>query len=188
MTPVEKFTHADLVALGRDWLIKSFSAMAPYGHGGCSVVITEISANTWMGEKPDVIGFCNKKSILIECKTSLSDFNADKNKPFRKLSENGMGCQRWYLAPQGIIPTDKVPEKWGLLEVSSEYGEILVIKKPELQERNYDSEINILLSVMRRLKISKKDEHIGIKRYQKLNGFGESKKKAEFFIQEDVKK
>jgi len=41
------FTHAELVELARDWLIKPFSPCADYGHSGCPVVITEISADTW---------------------------------------------------------------------------------------------------------------------------------------------
>jgi hypothetical protein len=183
MEYAEKITHAELVELGRDWLIHTFMNTAPWGHYGCGVVVTELSTATWGGEIPDVLGFCDNLSILIECKTSYSDFYADKNKPFRNdAPEFGLGAQRWYLAPVGIIPIDKVPSKWGLLEVT--HGRIvLMTKKAEIQERNYNSEQAILISLMRRLKIVK-DEHIAIKRYRKLPGF-ESKKRATFYISDE---
>jgi Holliday junction resolvase len=178
----EKITHEELVELGRDWLIGSYASAAPWGHYGCGVVVTEISAATWAGETPDVLGFCPHKSILIECKTSRADFNADKNKPFREegYPEKGVGSQRWYMAPLGIIPIDKVPEKWGLLEVTPGRA-VLVLKRPQIQERNIDSEMTILISAMRRLNVTS-DGHIAIKRYQKLKGVPESKERASFFV------
>jgi hypothetical protein len=179
----KKITHTELIELGRDWLIKSYSNMALHGHYGCSVVITELSAATWGGEIPDVLGFCPYKSILIECKASRSDFSADKGKLFREHPEMGIGSQRWYMAPLGVIPKDKIPEKWGLLEVT-EGRSVLVTKKAELQERNFDSEIIILLSLMRRLKIVA-DGHIAIKRYRKLARAPESKKRATFYIDQE---
>jgi hypothetical protein len=183
MEHTEKITHIELVELGRNWLIHTFSNAVPWGHYGCSVVITELSTATWGGEIPDVLGFCPNKSILIECKTSFSDFNADKNKPFRnEAPEMGIGSQRWYLAPLGIIPIDKVPEKWGLLEVTPGRT-ILMTRKAEIQERNYDSEQAILISLMRRLKIVN-DDHVAIKRYRKLPGL-ESKKRATFYISDE---
>jgi len=177
----EQITHDQLIDIGRKWLIKPYSACAPYGHCGCAVVLSELSANTWMAEIPDIIGFCTRKTILIECKASRADFNADKNKVFRKLPEMALGNQRWYLAPIGIIPAEKVPDKWGLLEVSG--GKVQITKRAELQERNYQSEINMLLSTMRRLNIQP-DGHVGIKKYDLPEdlGFKPSKKRATFYI------
>jgi hypothetical protein len=160
----EKFTHAELVELGRDWLIKPYAVSAPHGHSACGVVITEIVASTWAGEQPDVLGFCPKKSILIECKTSLSDFRADRNKPFREHPEFGIGCQRWFIAPMGIIPKSEIPPKWGLLEVTRGRS-ILVIARPEIQNRNYESEISIFISLLRRLNIMP-DNHVAIRKYE----------------------
>jgi len=174
-----KITHDKLVELGQKWLMKPYANMADYGHSGCGVIITEIRCATWMSETPDVIGFTNRDSILIECKTSLSDFNADKKKPFREYPEFGMGKQRWFLAPAGIIPVDKVPDKWGLLEVIE--GKIKVVKKAKVQERNYKSEITVLLSTMKRLNIQP-DDHVSIKKYVPDIGFGPSKKTATFYI------
>jgi DNA-binding XRE family transcriptional regulator len=161
----EMMTHDELVGLGRDWLIKPYAAMADYGHTGCAVVITEISCNTWLGEQPDVLGFTSSRSrsILIECKASRSDFRADKDKPFRKHPEFGLGLQRWFLAPAGIIPVEEIPEKWGLLEAIGK--KISVTKKAEVQGRNYDSELNVLISVMRRLNLQP-GNHVSIKEYK----------------------
>jgi Holliday junction resolvase len=174
-------THNDLIKIGREWLIKPYCNLSDeYGHSGCSVVLTELCAHTKYGEQPDILGFCTGKSILIECKTSLSDFFADQKKVVRKFENFGIGSQRWYLAPEGIIPVEKVPEKWGLLEVTPN-RKIKVSKRPVLQERDFQSEINMLISTMRRLNILP-DDHVAIKKYTPLQGFAPSKK-ASFYIQ-----
>jgi len=174
----EKYTHDELIEIGRKWLINPYAQAADYGHYGCSVVMTEISCSAW--EEPDVLGFSSNRpgSILIECKASKSDFRADKKKPFRECSEFGMGAQRWYLAPAGIIPIDEVPEKWGLLEVIE--NKIKVTKKAEIQKRSYESEIKVLLSTLRRLNIQS-DGHVAIKKYEILS----SRNRATFFIESE---
>ena len=173
----ENITHEELVELGRAWLIKPYAQCADYGHYGCAV-ITEITCNTWGGEQPDVLGFnlSRSQSILIECKASLSDFRADKKKIFRENPEFGIGSQRWFLAPAGIIPIGELPEKWGLLELVGK--KIKVVKNAELQIRNYDSEMTILLSTMRRLNIQP-DDHISIKKYTLP-----TKNRATFYVEE----
>ena len=185
------FTHNDLIDIGRKWLLKSYcNGSKEYGHSPCSIILNELNANTRFGEQPDILGFnsnCRSRSILIECKISKSDFYADQKKPFRHPALNeGIGSQRWYLAPEGIIPIEKLPEKWGLLEVSN-IGKVKVIKKPIIQDRDYESEINMIISTIRRLNILP-DNHIAIKRYKPLkNSRGEllvSKKRAEFYIEE----
>ena len=186
MKHLEKITHAELIDLGRNWLIKPYAAMADYGHTGCAVVITEISCNTWCGEEPDIIGFTSSRSrsILIECKASRSDFRADKDKPFRQAPEFALGLQRWYLAPVGIIPVDELPDKWGLLEVTEERS-VKVVKRAEKQKRNYDSELKILISAMRRLNIQA-DGHVSIKKYEPLKGVPPSKNRATFFVNTEI--
>jgi len=177
-------THNELIELGRGWLIKSYAACAPYGHYGCTLVLTELCAGTRYGEQPDVLGYSTKTTILIECKTSRSDFYAEKNKPFRLLEE-GIGGQRWYLAPKGIIPIEALPDKWGLLEVTPD-KKIHVTKYAELQPRDYHGEMNMLISTVRRLNINP-DGHVAISKYdppEKL-GFKPSKKKATFYITEE---
>ena len=78
----------------------------------CGIILSEQYCAT--GEVPDVIawkGFC--KSVLVECKVSRADFLADATKPFRLKPEDGMGSQRFYLAPTGIIRAGDVPCHWG---------------------------------------------------------------------------
>ena len=169
-----KMTHDELIRLGRDWLIKPYCAMADYGHSGCGVVITEIKTAT--PEQPDVIGFSGHKSIVIECKASRSDFLADLYKPFRIFPAAGVGEQRWYLAPPGVITVNDIKPEWGLLEVKNGKT-VTVIKKAELQKHNQDAEILMLISLLRRLEIQPVG-HVAIKKYEILSGIN----KATFYI------
>jgi hypothetical protein len=180
-------THNELIDIGRRWLIKPYASCAPYGHYGCALVLTELCAGTRYSEQPDILGYSTKATIIIECKTSRSDFYADKNKPFRAFEE-GIGGQRWYLAPKGIIPIEKLPDKWGLLEVTSD-KKIHVTRPAELQPRDFHSEMKMLISTIRRLNINP-DGHVSISKYElpeKL-GFKPSKKKATFYIGETCEK
>jgi len=182
----QNFKHDELIEIGRKWLIKSYAAQADYGHYGCGVVLTELCAATRYGEQPDILGYSTKTTILIECKTSLSDFRADKNKFSRNFGK-GIGGQRWYLAQEGIIKIESLPDKWGLLEVTPKKI-VKVVKRTEIHERDFKSEMNMLISFVRRLNIMKED-HVAIKKYElpeKL-GFKPSKKKATFYIKDKIK-
>jgi hypothetical protein len=170
----EKITHQELIEMGRDLLIKPYANSAIFGHSGCCVVITDISTSEC--ETPDALGFCSRGSIVIECKMSLADFRADQKKQFRKHQSIGVGYQRWYMAPEGIIPHDKIPPKWGLLEVTPG-RRILVTIKSELHKNNKSSEITILLSLLRRLNIQP-DGHVAIKKYEIVS----DKNKATFYV------
>ena len=79
-----------------------------------SIVLSELKTCTEYGEIPYAIGFANGKTILIEVKTSLSDFRSDKKKKFRNIG--GMGGWRFYLAEPDIIPHNEIPDGWGLYE------------------------------------------------------------------------
>jgi hypothetical protein len=57
------------------------------------------------------------RSILIECKASLSDFRADRKKKPRISKRTGIGELRYYMAPRGIIPENEIPTGWGFLEI-----------------------------------------------------------------------
>ena len=100
-------THDELVKRAERWLKSQ----------GCGVVFRDaFKAYTGNGELPDAIGWRDGLSILIECKTSRSDFLADKGKRFRKADVGcGMGDWRFYLCPSDIIRVDDLPEGWGLL-------------------------------------------------------------------------
>ena len=98
-------THAQLVEKAIRWL-RSYR---------CGVVLSEQACVS--GEMPDAIGWkraCH--SVLVECKVTRSDFLADRSKPFRVKPERGVGCERFYLAPAGLIQCEELPKGWGLLE------------------------------------------------------------------------
>ena len=102
-------THAELVKRAEKWLKNTFH---------CRVVMSEHVAYTRYGEIPDVIGWVNGKSILVECKTSRADFMRDKSKPFRSSDALALGAWRFYLTPPGIIQyIGELPFRWGLYEV-----------------------------------------------------------------------
>jgi len=143
-------THSDLVEKAGKWL-KSF---------GCPVVLCELSAVTTYGEIPDAIGWKDGKSILIECKSSRSDFLNDKKKLFRRSPAYGMGCWRLYLCMPGVINKEDLPDGWGLLWINGKRMKRIVAPtgnyfpqdgdvKPHY-ERSYKSEISMLVSALRR--------------------------------------
>lgn len=97
-------THAELVGRAVHWLRGQ----------GCWVVLTP-AGGMHLREIPDAIGWTGRGwSTLIEAKASRSDFLRDQKKPHRLLV--GMGNERWYITPPGLIRRDEVPGGWGLLE------------------------------------------------------------------------
>lgn len=108
-------THDELVERGARWLRSQ----------GCHMVLREFCALTYTGEIPDVLGWKNGQSVLIEAKASRSDFLADKHKPFRKDPALGIGQWRLYIAPPGMIKVEELPEGWGLLEVRGKIVKVL---------------------------------------------------------------
>lgn len=143
-------THKDLVSIAERWLI---------GTRRCGAVITELM--TAGIETPDVIGFRDGTSTLVECKVSRSDFLADAKKPFRRHPWKGMGTYRFYLCPSGVITKDDLPEKWGLIWVN-EKGKASMQVGPKgniwscqhdfiFKEKNKHAEQAILVSALRRL-------------------------------------
>lgn len=97
--------HCELVERGRGWLRRQ----------GCNIVFAELTVPTRYGELPDVLGWRDGLSILVEAKASRADFLADRHKPFRCDPAQGMGDWRFYLTPPGIVTADDVPNGWGLL-------------------------------------------------------------------------
>lgn len=137
----------------------------------CRVVLKEHYAATFCGETPDVIGWKNCNSYLIECKTSRADYFADKKKKFRKFADNsgyfhkyGMGKFRYYFVPEGLVSPEEVPGNWGLVYLDGRsYKEIItcdhslyenptVINRDnptrynELSPEAYENEIAMLIS------------------------------------------
>jgi hypothetical protein len=111
-------THKELVQRACHWL---------QGSARCPVVLYEVGAGY---EIPDAMGWRNggRDSILIECKTSKSDFLRDQDKSFRKFG-TGVGRYRYYFTPPKLIDISDLPDKWGLLEVQG--SRVRCVKKPE---------------------------------------------------------
>ncbi|WP_085438416.1 hypothetical protein [Escherichia coli] len=101
-------THRELCELACRFL---------YNHG-FRVVFSE-RFYTWIsfGECPDVLGFRNGASCLIDVKCSRSDFLTDRERVFRAEPEKGMGDWRFYLCEPGMIAVEDLPSGWGLLYV-----------------------------------------------------------------------
>lgn len=143
-------THDELVKAGAKWLKKS---------NGSRIVLTEMVTSNL--EIPDIIGFKSGFSILIECKTSRSDFLVDKKKSFRIYPEDGMGNYRLFLCPDNLIKPDELPEGWGLLYYSPDRKELkrVVCWKGNIVgftgglkcfDANYRSEVAMLVSYIAR--------------------------------------
>ena len=137
--------HAQLISRTVEWLRR---------HYKCGIILSEQYCAT--GEVPDVIawkGFC--KSVLVECKVSRADFLADASKPFRVKPDEGMGCQRLYMAPAGMIRAEELPKHWGLLELHGR--EVLMAVKPGRADLRREvglmKEMNLLLASLRRVEV-----------------------------------
>lgn len=143
--------HDQLVQRAAQWL---------KGSCGCSAVLTELRAFNASGECPDAVGWRSNYSILVECKTTRSDFKADQRKHFKDDPRRGVGTYRFYLCPPGIIDVNDLPNGWGLLY--AEPRKISRIAGPQgnswgygqnrdwIQPRNTDAEIAMLVSALRR--------------------------------------
>ena len=136
-------THAKLVSLAVAWLRRY----------RCGVVLSEQACVS--GEMPDAIGWkkaCH--SVLVECKVSRPDFLADREKPFRQKPESGVGCERYYLAPRGLIRVEELRPGWGLLEVC---GREIEKAKPSAKNLRtpigFGYEMNLLLASLRRVEV-----------------------------------
>ena len=137
-------THLRLVDEAVRWLRSKYR---------CGIVLSEQSCSS--GETPDAIGWKRQNhSVVIECKVSRSDFHADALKPWRVDAQHALGCERFYLAPAGIISADELPCGWGLLEARGR--EIAVTRKSKKNLRTPEGlahEMNLLLASLRRVEV-----------------------------------
>jgi hypothetical protein len=143
--------HRELVERGRSWLRRQ----------GCAIVFAELCVPTRYGELPDVIGWRDGLSLLIEAKATRADFLADRHKPFRCDPAMGMGDWRFYLTPPGIVTSDDLPNGWGLLwahprKIERVYGgprgnACWHTERPFTANAN--SERHFLVSALRRLQL-----------------------------------
>jgi hypothetical protein len=130
-------THAELVRRAVRWLRNSRR---------CNVVLAEAQCY-WVREFPDAIGWRGSSSILIECKTSITDFYADRRKP---SSPHRMGVYRYYLTPPGLLQPEQLPTGWGLLEAEPRC--LRRRRKASAQpDYNYKGEIALLVMEVAKL-------------------------------------
>lgn len=101
-----QMTHDELIMRAVRWL---------KGTRKCRVVVSEIASAHF--EIPDAIGWNSLYSVMIECKTSHSDFLRDCKKLSRLFPDCGVGNYRYYMTEPSIISPDELPAGWGLLEV-----------------------------------------------------------------------
>src|ERR1700746_36502 len=136
-------THAQLVSIAVKWL-RSY-------RGG--VVLSEQACLS--GEMPDAIGWkraCH--SVLVECKVTRADFLVDRAKPFRLKPEQGVGCERFYLVPAGLVRREELPAGWGLLELRRNKIEITHPSGKNLRTATgFRYEMNLLLASLRRVEV-----------------------------------
>lgn len=136
-------THAQMVKIAVEWLRRY----------RCGVVLSEQACAS--GEMPDAIGWkraCH--SVMVECKISRADFLADRGKPFRVKPAMGLGCERFYLAPAGLIAAEELPAGWGLLECRQRRVEMVQASAKNLRTaKGFGYEMNLLLASLRRVEI-----------------------------------
>lgn len=128
--------HDRLVQVASKWLCRT-----------CSIVITELVSSAF--EAPDALGWQGGRSMLVECKTSLSDFKSDAKKPFRTNPEMGLGVSRYFLTPPNLVTISDLPQGWGLIE---DHGKrIKMLRASDVFRSNRITEVEILLSLVRRI-------------------------------------
>jgi hypothetical protein len=136
-------THAQLVEKAVHWLRRY----------RCGVILSEQACVS--GEMPDAIGWkraCH--SVLVECKVTRSDFLADRAKPFRLKPEQGVGCERFYLVPAGLVRSEELPQGWGLLELQRGGIETVRASAKNLRTASgFRCEMNLLLASLRRVEV-----------------------------------
>jgi hypothetical protein len=135
-------SHKELIRRAALWL---------QNNQDCSVVICD--RKTRVTETPDAIGFKHGcTSILVECKTTRSDFLADGKKYFRSREEYGVGDYRYFMTPPGLVkPTDEI-DGWGVIECHPR--QCRIIREPTFKTANKRNEVAMLTSMVRRLELA----------------------------------
>ena len=136
-------THVQLVELAVQWLRRY----------RCGVILSEQVCAS--GEAPDAIGWKRAShSVVVECKISRGDFLADREKPFRQNTKLAMGCERFYLAPAGLLDTAELPAGWGLLEYRARKITMVQSSAKNLRSpKGFSYEMNLLLASLRRVEV-----------------------------------
>ena len=65
-----------------------------------------------------------------------------------------MGCERFYLAPSGLIQSSELPDGWGLLELRGREVHMSVASSKKLRGTvGFRYEMNLLLASLRRVEV-----------------------------------
>lgn len=149
--------HRDLVLRACRWLEKTER---------CTRVFAEVQS-TKLNEFPDAIGYHyngnNHRTIVVEAKASVADFKRDASKGWKApllvgsaAQMNGicgMGTQRYYIVPEGLIAPDLIPEDHGLLHALPS-GKVKRIREaPHRECRDVGSELSILCTMLQRYEL-----------------------------------
>lgn len=131
-------THNQLVDIGAKWLYNQ----------GYKVALKQLVA--YGLENPDVLGFEQNCSFLLEAKASRSDFLADRKKYFRRCPNAGMGLYRSFICPKGLIKAEELPENWGLIYVNDNLRTRQIVKPVAFKQHDTNAEMRMLVSLARR--------------------------------------
>lgn len=131
--PLKDVTHKQLCEVAATWL-----------QNRCNVALTGIASS--YAEKPDAIGWStsgkNYGCTVVECKVSVSDFLANK----QKKHGNKLGNYRYFLVPENLITWATLQEHYpgnGLLYYWR--GKCKMIGHPvRRDETDYDTEVRLL--------------------------------------------
>lgn len=131
-------THAELVERAARWLRT---------HHRCGTVFAEMV--TASGECPDAIGWRMHFSRVVEVKVSRGDFFADRQKLHAAHPDTGMGRQRWYLVPDGLVSVAEVPA-WCGLAYATKRRIVIAKEAPDRAVFDHGGEVQMLTSAVRR--------------------------------------
>ena len=142
--------HYELCKLGAKLVRSRKNPTLPF-NSPCKFATVELVCAG--AELTDVWGTNGYETVMIEVKTSRSDFLADKRKYARsKVAEelnHQIGNYRYYLCPDGVIKEEDLPENWGLLIYDGK--KIQRVKMATKVESSTTMELLHITSVMSRI-------------------------------------
>lgn len=112
----------------------------------------------YLQEQPDVIAFglLYPCVVVVEVKTSRTDFLKDKHKPFRSNPSKGMGSARYYCCPEGLIKPEELPDGWGLMYYGNKKIR-KIVKSKVFKEHNHIHERYLLLYYLNHQDVAKQN-------------------------------
>lgn len=138
--------HYDLCLLGAKWLRSRRNV--EWCEGQWKYVAVEVCVNGC--ENPDIWAFNGWSTIVVEVKTSRSDFFNDKKKPWHQagMEHTLAGNYRYYLTPKGLLREEDLPSGVGLLEYD---GKVIVrVVRAKRHEISNHADGIIMASILRR--------------------------------------